>query len=149
MAGPRHVTGQQIHPIPQTNSDVSLAMKQCSDGLICLRVVTDSSHIVCKVSVCVRVGCLSVCPSVCLSRRSTAAATCCWFAAYQMSIDSCRRHSSVCGQHQCCMIDADLFLLFLSLQMLLILSGRQYAPPMAILVLSGNKAMPMSTGVAR
>jgi len=128
MAGPRHMTGQQIHPIPQTNSDVSLAMKQCSDGLICLRVVTDSSHIVCKVSVCVRVGCLSVCPSVCLSRRSTAAATCCWFAAYQMSIDSCRRHSSVCGQHQCCMIDADLFLLFFIVANVINLIGEAVCP---------------------
>ena len=47
-------------------------------------------------SVYVTVGCSSVCPSVRLSRRSTAAATCGWFAAelgrwQQISIDSCRR----------------------------------------------------------
>jgi len=97
----------------------------------------------CKGRVTVRLSVRLSVPSI--DSSSDMLLVCC----LQMSIDSCRRHSSVCGQHQCCMIDADLFLLFLSLQMLLILSGRQYAPPMAILVLSGNKAMPMSTGVAR
>ena len=66
--------------------------------------------------------------SVCLSRRSTAAATCSWFAAYrlstdncrlpqpgrgrQISIDSSRLQNSGCGQRYCCdprRIDASLF----------------------------------------
>jgi len=63
--------------------------------------------------VCVMVGCPSVrCPSVCLSRRLTAA--CSWFAASWLSIDSCRRQSTGCGQRQWCdlrrRVDADLFL---------------------------------------
>jgi len=51
--------------------------------------------------------CNGRCPSVCLSRRSIAAATCSCFAA------ACRRQSAaVSGQRQCCdprTIDADLF----------------------------------------
>ena len=69
-------------------------------------------------------GRVSVCPSVCHSRKSTAAATCCWFVSFwpsialcrlpqpgrgqQISIDSWRRQS--CGRRRCCdprRIDAD------------------------------------------
>ena len=72
--------------------------------------IIDTTRIVCGKLICN--GRVSVRPSVCLSRRSTAAATCSWFAAYRLSIDVCGRQSLGCGQRQCRdprRIDAELF----------------------------------------
>ena len=74
---------------------------------------TDAACTLYAASVYVTLGCPSVRPSVCLSRRSTAAATCSWFAADRLSIESCRRQRSGCGRRQCCdprrRINAELF----------------------------------------
>ena len=49
----------------------------------------------------VTVRCQSVCPSVCLSRRSTASATCSWFAAELGLIDNYWRRARTCCPLTC------------------------------------------------